>query len=212
MPTPPKPLARAVVGERTVTERQLEVLMWVVAGCPDGIMENPTYKTTAVALQNRRLVTVTKRGGVWKAVPTDAGRYFAVNGSYPMGHWATSSKGQPKPKSPSPPNRTRSKERLVTGLRPVDQMLADVAEAGGSLDVTDTKGHYSSLVSSANRHGKVPGGKHLQTVSRRGWGEKTVRLVDKPEWMTADLDAIAVTDRLSKPHLAVVALRTDKTC
>ena len=135
-------------------------------------MADTTFKTTAVALQNRRLVTVTKKGGVWKAVPTDAGRYFATNGSSPEGHWTTPSKVQAEPiPAPRPIHRPKV-ERPVTGLRPVDQMLADIAEAGGSLDVTDTAGHYAGLVSSATRYGKVPDGKYAPDRVPEGMGRE----------------------------------------
>jgi hypothetical protein len=60
------------MGERTVNIRQLKVLKWIVAGCPEGVMTGSTHKTTSVALQNRRLAKVSKRKGVWKAEATDA--------------------------------------------------------------------------------------------------------------------------------------------
>ena len=60
-----------------MSRRQFEVLEGIVDGCPDGVMIDTGYKGTAVALQTRRLVRVSKRRGVWKAEATDAGRYFA---------------------------------------------------------------------------------------------------------------------------------------
>jgi hypothetical protein len=63
----------------------LEVLKWIVAGCPDGVMTGTTHKVTAVALQGRRLAKVAKRRGVWRAEPTEAGRFFVEHGSYPAG-------------------------------------------------------------------------------------------------------------------------------
>lgn len=41
-----------------------------------------TFKTTAVALQSRRLVAVSRKGGVWRAELTDAGRYYAEHGRH----------------------------------------------------------------------------------------------------------------------------------
>jgi len=43
---------------------QLAVLSWIADGCPPGVMTTPSYKTTAVALQGRRLVTVSRKKGV----------------------------------------------------------------------------------------------------------------------------------------------------
>lgn len=173
-------------------------------------MTGTTFKTTAIALQNRRLVTVSRKGGVWKAAATDAGRYFVANGSYPDGHWTAPAKGQVGALPPKPPGPVPKRERPVSGLRPVDHMLADIAAAGGTLQVTDGEGYYEGLVASATRYGKVPDGKVLQIVSGRRWGEKTLRLVDQPAWMTLELAPIPVGDRLLKPHPAVVTLRADR--
>ncbi|MFI6827612.1 hypothetical protein ACIBG5_10970 [Kribbella sp. NPDC050241] len=176
-------------------------------------MDDTTYKTTAIALQNRRLATVTRKRGVWKAEATEAGRHFAEHGSYPAGHWTsasdTSGARSAKASSPARPTIPARAERKVTALRPVDQMIADIVAAGGRLEVEDFQNYYDNLVSSAIRHGKVPEGKLLEIV-RRSWPQRVLRLVDKPAWMTAALEPIEVSDRLIKPHSAIVALRADK--
>jgi len=46
-------------------------------------MKDFTYKTTAVALQGRRLVTVSRKGGVWAAVTAAAGDHYLRHGNYP---------------------------------------------------------------------------------------------------------------------------------
>lgn len=66
-----------------VNARQLEVLQWIADGCPDGVMKDYTYKTTAVALQGRRLVTVTRKRGGWRAQLTAAGSYYLEHSRYP---------------------------------------------------------------------------------------------------------------------------------
>lgn len=48
--------------ERRVNERQLSVLQWVGAGCPAGVWDTNSYKTTCQALHNRGLVTVSSEG------------------------------------------------------------------------------------------------------------------------------------------------------
>jgi hypothetical protein len=63
------------------------VLRWIREGCPDGRWTDFTYKTTASALQSRRLVEVSKRGGTWSASMSPAGDHYLVNGCYPPGHW-----------------------------------------------------------------------------------------------------------------------------
>lgn len=57
--------------------RQLDVLQWIATGCPERVMKDLTYKTIVLALQNRRLVTVSKRHGIWSALITeDGGNYL----------------------------------------------------------------------------------------------------------------------------------------
>lgn len=46
-------------------------------------MKDFTYKTTAVALQGRRLVIVSRKGGVWTATTTEAGDHYLRHGTYP---------------------------------------------------------------------------------------------------------------------------------
>ena len=60
--------------ERQVNERQLSVLKWVGEGCPAGVWETISYKTTCQALQNRGLVKVSRKGGQWSVALTSAGR------------------------------------------------------------------------------------------------------------------------------------------
>jgi hypothetical protein len=50
-----------------LNSRQLAVLRWIDEGCPDDRWTVVTYKAVAIALQSRRLVSVSKRGGRWKA-------------------------------------------------------------------------------------------------------------------------------------------------
>lgn len=179
-------------------------------------MTGTTYKTTAVALQGRRLVTVSKKGGRWKAEATEAGLYFVEHGSYPAGHWSatpttSTSSGPPAPMPVQPRSQTArpARKRRVSGARPVDQLIADVTAAGGRLEVASDGSYYENLVSSAIRHNKVPDGKLLQVTRGRRWEQRTIELVDKPAWMTAVLDPIPVPERLIKPHPAVVVLRAD---
>lgn len=135
---------------------------------------------------------------MWKAEATEAGRHFAEHGCYPVGHWTnTSDTTRAKSATISPPARPTipaRAERKVTALRPVDQMIADIVAAGGSLEVEDFHNYYDNLVSSAIRHGKVPEGKLLET-ERRSWPQRVLQLVDKPAWMTAVLEPIEVSDR-----------------
>jgi len=86
------------MARKPVNARQLEVLRWVADGCPEGVMTDFSYKTTAVALRNRRLLKVSKRGG-WRAELTDDGRYYLAHGAYPD-----------VPSGPAPPSCAKREE------------------------------------------------------------------------------------------------------
>lgn len=203
----------------------MEVLRWVVEGCPQRDWPNETHKTSAVALQNRRLVTVSRKNGAWKAVATDAGRYFAEHGTYPPGHWpepaATASARTTRPGVQAKP----TPQRRVSAKRPVEQMLDDLTAAltnsdglGGLVIAAHETGYYTNLARSAERYGKVPPGKQIVQervrVSDEGYGrfQTVLNLVDQPAWMTQHLDAIPVPQRLTRTSPAPVrALSTNRT-
>jgi hypothetical protein len=185
------------VTQRTINARQREVLSWIGDGCPTGVMTNETHKATAAALQSRRLVTIRKKP--WRAQITDAGTYFLQHGRYPDGHWpeATPARGW----------TTRPKDLPTTALRPVDQMLADLAESDGRLERAGDRSYWENLVASATRHGKVAAGKVLTVQGT--WDHVVLVLADKPAWMQADEPEVDVPDQLRRPHPVVAALRDD---
>lgn len=74
--------------------RQLDVLYWIHDGCPAGRWPDFTFKATAAALASRRLVKVSKRGGVWSAAILPAGEHYLAKGQYPVGHWSGRRPGQ----------------------------------------------------------------------------------------------------------------------
>lgn len=170
-------------------------------------------KTTAKALQRRRLAVVSKRGGVWKAEATDAGKYFVKHGQYPAEHWSTGM--GPRSTAASRPTHdaaARGHRRRATGRRPVDQLIADLVKAGGEVTVeAHHDGYWEGLASSANRYNKVPGGKMLKVERGRSWMERVIRLEDPPDWMIVDLDPLPIAEQLRAPHPTVKALRDDRS-
>lgn len=146
--------------------RQMEVLRWIADGCPDGVMVGSTFKTTAVALQGRRLVEVSRRRGEWRATVTDAGRFYIENGRHPA-HSAAQARTPPagpaprvrrRPvvKTPAPSRSSAADDDLaarpshdpgsVGGTTPprpepgavtAELVLERVRAAGGDLTVTD---------------------------------------------------------------------------
>jgi hypothetical protein len=168
-----------------------------------------TYKTTALALQNRRLAKVTKKRGDWSVTLTDAGQHFLIHGAYPAGHWDVPERDQ-TPGQVAAAARRAATRPPVTGSRPVDQLLTDVMAANGRLVVTTgDRTYWERLVSTAARYGKVPAGKVLRVEPGGSWTENVISLADAPEWMTAVLAPVPVADQLRRPHLVVAEIRDD---
>lgn len=69
--------------DERLSVRQVEVLQWISQGCPEGVWQDFTYKTTTYALAARDLVKVDRRHGSWSAVLTDAGQFYLDHGRYP---------------------------------------------------------------------------------------------------------------------------------
>jgi hypothetical protein len=85
-----------------VNLRQLAILKWIAAGCPSGVMTGDVHKTSAAALQNRRLVRVSRKGGAWSATLTEAGEHYLATGEYPPGHWPQAAPSAAPVPAPAP--------------------------------------------------------------------------------------------------------------
>jgi hypothetical protein len=191
-----------------LTERQLAILKWVESGCPDDVPDLNASKRTARALEDRRLVKVSRKDGLWRAGLTTAGRYYLDHGEYPP---ASSRVPRPLPlpslprkrAAPSAPREPRPKPLPVT-----EQLIADLIASGGELriDRDKDKVNYEARVGAAIRHGKVPEGK-LLTIENDTWREWIIRLQDPPAWMTMVLDPIPVPGQLRNPHTVVKRLQ-----
>jgi len=194
-------------------------------------MDGYTHKTTALALQNRKLVVVSKKSGTWSAEVAPRGHHYLQHGTYPD---AGAADGSSRPKSRfencpgAADTQTRSPDRSsrierstslarrpsakpVRRLSVTEQLIADVIAAGGELHVERSYGrggvNWESRVASAIRFDKVPEGKLLVVDRGKSWSDLVIRLQDPPEWMTVALAPIAVADSLRRPHQVVTALK-----
>ena len=200
-----------------LSARQVEVLRWIADGCPDGVMSGHTYKTTALALQNRRLAAVSKRRGGWQAVITDAGRFYLANGTYPdlparsKPASAVTPRRPPAPRpkpAATPPSRTDGRQ-LPRQTRPAEELIAAVIAAGGRLIVQrDRTGHgeYERFIRAAQRHGKVPAGKRL-TGKALPWPDMEIRLEEAVSGSDPDLLPVPVPEKVGRYHPVVVRFR-----
>ncbi|MEU5552841.1 helix-turn-helix domain-containing protein [Micromonospora sp. NPDC047793] len=158
-----------------------------------------TYKTTAIALQNRRLVAVSKKGGVWRAEPTDAGRYYAEHGChrqrpapvarpsrYGVPSAATALAVAKKQEAETPPEG-RSSER-----RPVTAAKRPQASRGTTRGTAETDGRITPV-------------RYRVMVSRVQVAERYVRAVDEDGAMRK------VQDELNRPYSFIGGWRTVDT-
>lgn len=201
--------------------RQLAVLRWIGDGCPDGVMEGHTHKTTALALQNRRLATVTKKGGVWRAELTDAGHHYIHRGSYPAGHGPNPGPVQfAKPAAPSrsSPTPTDRPAPTMTPTKPVspneiaENLVRSVLAAGGTLkiDTREDTTDYEPLMRAAKRAQSLPFGKQLRWRTIGQWyGPMREIYFDEDFTVHVQERPVAVPDRVSKYHPAVAHYRND---
>ncbi|GEM_PF-3068168 len=91
----------------TLNDAQLLVLQWVADGAD---LDNPpseTFKTSAVALRSRGVVTLDKRRGHWSIAITEAGRFYLEHGRHPDAE-------EPTPKKPPKPKPEPKKAQPAT--------------------------------------------------------------------------------------------------
>jgi hypothetical protein len=199
--------------KKPLNERQFAVLEWVGRGCPDGVWDASGYKASCQALQNRGLVKISRRGGQWSVIPTDAGSHYLAHGAYPAAAapvrrlatprlprvTASTDVGltadSPLPRMPRPPRKSFT-----------EQLLEELEAAGGRIVKSGREtDSWPSRVSSARRSGRIPKTKELYG----GWCREgyEIKLVDTPAWRLAMLEPVAVPSRLTRPHTVVQAMQ-----
>ena len=202
--------------------RQVEVLQWIADGCPSGVMKGHSHKTTAVALRNRRLITLSRKGGVWRAASTDSGIHYLRHGNYPAAEGGVLTAAVAARQAPDRPTRRGTRQVVRRGVplgcletrqiprppAPTEQLIADLVSNGGELRVDPPhRAKYEARVAAAIRFGKVPEGKQLVTKGSRWSATYVIRLEDAPAWLNALLDPLEVPRVLRRPHPVVVSLQ-----
>lgn len=194
-------------------------------------MADSTYKTTAVALQGRRLVVVRRRSGGWSAELTADGRHYLEHGTYPTP--SQTSRTPPKRRASTAPRavpvaasaaaemeqQDPARRDVAAATRkpgPAQRLVDEVQAAGGVLVVQrptwvagrPTGVDYEILVMSANRYRKVPPGTRL-TTRNLAWPGLEVRLEpdDAPASISSEPVPVTVPDRVAAFHPAVAGFR-----
>lgn len=186
--------ARRMAHRKTLNQKQLDVLRWIADGCPDGVMANLHHRISAASLRGRGLVKTRGKGPTWSAEITDAGREYLKGAAAPDAE---------RPRQPS--------------ISVVQQLVDDVVAAGGALRVPikhyDREGvDYAHRAHLAERHGKVPPGKWLET-ERISDDELEIRLIDSAEGDTEaarTLLPVEVPDQVGRYHEVARSFRDRK--
>jgi hypothetical protein len=186
-----------------LSDRQVAVLAWVQAGCLEGVWPDHTHKSTAVALQSRRLLTVSRRDGRWSAQLTEEGRKALQAGTFTQRRPQTGADKTAALPNEAGPTVAAGRleivdlvERLSSG--PVLRVVAPSAQVRAA---------YRRAISRAITSGQVPAG-HFLRHSGRDSGDMVIRLVPVSRQSVAQQPAppVPVPEQLDKPHTAVCAL------
>jgi hypothetical protein len=208
-----------------LNQRQLDVLRWIHDGCPEGRWSDFTYKTTAGALQGRRLVDVSKRGGTWSATVLPAGVFYLAHGGYPPGHWSrrrvvvdldsetpAAVKGATQTPTWTPPPPRRRQQPPADGLTPTRKLLKSIIDAGGRLeiDTRDDDTSYRSLVGIINRRAMAPDGQEVIMLEGQTYHHLLLRLSSVSDWQSTPPADVVAAERIARWHPAVATLRAEK--
>ncbi|HEY9311765.1 hypothetical protein [Williamsia sp.] len=215
------------ISQQPLHSGQVDVRQWVADGCPPGRWTGFTYKTTAIALASRRLITISKKGGNWQASLLPAGRYYLDHDGYPAGHWPIGRGAKQLPDiPPARPASTDDKSLLprvslvkrrrpkqVQGTdesTPTRQLVKDIVDAGGMLERTSrTTRRTTRALSGSDRRGFAPDGQ--QVLMSRGQTHNSLILRFEPvsNWQTTQPRDVIAAERVGKWHPVIAELRND---
>ncbi|WP_406073826.1 hypothetical protein [Micromonospora sp. NBC_01638] len=194
---------------------------------PDGLDQ----RHSARALQTRRLVDISRRGGVWRAQITDAGRFYLDNGIHPD-HPDRLLSNTAAPRQParstttakqSQSGSTRSgvggatatasstRSPTAAMIEQARRLVERLQAEGGTVRVespdSEERARYRRVIHAAKQHGLVPAGFHLKHTGRAA-GDLIIRLSndddpDDRDWNRIRLNTRRVT---TDPGLVFAAL------
>lgn len=187
--------------KRPLNDRQLNVLEWIAGGCPTGRWPegDHSYKSSAAALRDRGLVTITGHAKTWSASTTEAGTYYLEHGSYPP----NSSGIQASTVGAGGPQANESDPTAMKRARAMIERL----HKEGTITVTDpdekTRASYRRALHACRSHHLVPAGQELRFTGR-DIGDIVIKLVTGSSADETDWNRIMLTTRKVTTNLGAI--------
>lgn len=179
-------------------EQQLSILVRIASGVKPVTSRETRLTRTVYALEDRKLVLLTRTKGFWSAALTESGQLYLESGN----HLPEPDAGQPDAEPAIDP----------------EDFLSQLIDAGGMRRISDpdevTRRLWWEAAQSARRAGLIPDGYHL-TLKGRDRGDLEIHLkTGGPHerhihYRPKDRRPIPVPERLEDPHPVVAELRDD---
>ena len=183
-------------------------------------MKDFSYKTTAVALQGRRLVTVSRKGGTWRAAISETGHYYLDHGTYPDSPQPAKTRAAPASPVPAPrvprqparaaPGAAAAGSGGCTEAEQAEDLVRQVVQAGGRLEVGQAGDgtDYDRLITAARLAPSLPFGRKLRVRGAGPWSARR-REVFLDEDFAAQIPArpVPVPQRVACWHPVIAAYR-----
>lgn len=166
-----------------LNKRQADLLRRISDGDDLSSPEGVAHRTSARALQRRRLVDITRKNGTWRATVTEAGRFYLQHGSHPEeptrvppprmpGNGATNRPGQQ-------PAASSTEDAAPATIALAQQLIDQLTQADGAVRIEEpdehTRAQYRRAIHAAKQHKLIPDGHELRHTGRDR-GDIVVRL------------------------------------
>lgn len=189
-----------------LNDKQLDVLQRVGAEQDLSGPDHVRLRHSANAVRDRGLITISKRGGIWRGEITEAGRFYLEHGYHPDDprHTVDSAAFRSAERAGVAPNGTR--HQLHKLAEEIIQLLQDNK---GTFRVDDpdeqTRARYRQAIHAAKQHNLVPAGFQLRHTGRNS-GDLIIQLADnanpdETEWNRIRLgvrDQVVETSALTR--------------
>jgi hypothetical protein len=208
-----------------LSERQLTLLRRIADGDDLSGPDGAAHRVSARGLQTRRLVDVSRKGGVWRARITEVGTFYLDHG-FPPDHpdrlttalvpqqrtSATEVDDHDRPTISGKP--TPASRRIPSPTADQAGELIERLRKDGTIRVANpddaARARYRKVIHAAKQHGLVPAGFHLLHTGRDS-GDIVIRLSDDATPDDTDWNRIRLNTRriTTDPTIVFTALEKD---